>query len=458
LAWTACFALAPAATGQGNLGDPADAAASGVHGQVSETQYGTANFPCPEDLRARVEFWVRIFGHYGGDQKVIHDQRYPWIVYEVVEADGMSREEFSDRVDQRMEFYGDVLEQLALKTPERYTAEEARIAVLFEHAPELARFTRARERIRSQTGVRDQMRASLARSGRYREHILELFESMGVPAEVACLPHVESSFNPSARSKVGALGLWQFTSDTGKNFMRVENDLDERLDPFRASEAAGAYLKRSLDVLGTWPLAIVSYNHGLSGVLRAKNQLGTTDIERILQEYDGPSFGFASQNFYCEFLAVVEIASNPEKYFGDLAVDPPLVHDEYELPQWVRFGSLLDAFSVTRSELIDLNPALGASYLQGSRALPRGYRLRLPAGRVENPQVAFASLPEAERFDQSPRPPGYRVQRGDTLAQIAKRHRISLSQLRAMNNLGRSDHIKIGQVLVLPDAAFPAAR
>ena len=84
------------------------------------------------------------------------------------------------------------------------------------------------------------------------------------------LPHVESSFNPAAYSKVGAAGLWQFMRSTGRRYMRIDGAVDDRLDPFRSTEAAAQLLAYNYRVLGTWPLALTAYNHGSAGVRRAK--------------------------------------------------------------------------------------------------------------------------------------------------------------------------------------------
>lgn len=419
--------------------------------------YGSVTFPCPADIELRVEFWVQVFSHYSGSDRVLHDSRYPWVVYEVWDASNLDQPTIKKHIDRRKRYYDALLEQLAIKDVSRYTLEEKRVAALFESVPETAKFTRARERIRSQPGVREQMQKGLMRSGRYIERIEAVLDSAGVPRELACLPHVESSFNPEARSKVGAVGLWQFTHDTGRRFLRIENDLDERMDPYLATEAAAQYLLRAREVLESWPLAVVSYNHGIGGMARAKEKLGTTDIGRILLEYDGPSFGFASQNFYCEFLAVVEISSDPVRYFGaEVSIDPPHLVDEFRLPQFVKIDPLMDALRVTRNELADLNPALGQSYIQGSRALPRGYRLRLPYGRVATPEQDFCNIPLNQRFDELPRTVGYRVRAGDTLAEIARKHRVSVVELKKMNQIRDSNRLQVGQVLVLPDAAFPA--
>jgi membrane-bound lytic murein transglycosylase D len=135
-----------------------------------------------------------------------------------------------------------------------------------------------------------------------------------LPEDLAYLPHVESSFQSSARSSAGAVGMWQFTKAAAKRFMPAGKKVDRRHDPFASAIGAANYLSYAYSALGNWPAAITSYNHGIGGMKRAQNQMGN-DFARIVQDYAGPSFGFASRNYYAQFLAAREIASNPVQHF-----------------------------------------------------------------------------------------------------------------------------------------------
>ena len=171
------------------------------------------------------------------------------------------------------------------------------------------------EDIRFQLGQADRFRSGLIRSGAWETHIAETLANLGLPAELAVLPHVESSFNPRAYSKVGAAGLWQFMRSTGRRYMRIDAAVDDRLDPFRSTEAAAQLLAYNYRVLGSWPLALTAYNHGTAGVRHAKETLATDDIVRIVRSYTSRTFGFASRNFYVSFLAALEIDRNPRAVF-----------------------------------------------------------------------------------------------------------------------------------------------
>jgi membrane-bound lytic murein transglycosylase D len=186
----------------------------------------------------------------------------------------------------------------------------------------------AAERVRSQRGTRERFKRGLEISRRYDRQFRQIFRDVGLPEDLAYLPHVESSFQPAARSSAGAVGMWQFTKAAAKTFM-PGGRMDLCLDPIASAQGAARYLSYAYGKLGNWPMAITSYNHGIGGMKRAQNQVGG-DFVRIVETYDSPLFGFASRNYYAQFLAVLEIASNPVAYFPeDLQYRPPLVSKQY---------------------------------------------------------------------------------------------------------------------------------
>ena len=148
--------------------------------------------------------------------------------------------------------------------------------------------------------------------------------------------------------------------------------------PFRATEAAAQLLAYNYRLLGTWPLALTAYNHGAEGMRRAKESLGTDDIVKILREYHGKTFGFASRNFYVSFLAALEIDRNPEKYFPGVERGTELRFQEVIVPGFVQMSSLSRALKIDQQRLRELNPALLRSVWDGQRHVPKAYHLRLP--------------------------------------------------------------------------------
>jgi membrane-bound lytic murein transglycosylase D len=265
------------------------------------------------------------------------------------------------------------------------------------------------------------------------------------------LPHVESSFNPAAYSRVGAAGLWQFMPSTARRYMRVDSLVDERLDPYTATEAAANLMLYNYRLVGTWPLTVTAYNHGPGGLRRAQDELGTSNIEVIVKRYQGSTFGFASRNFYVAFLAALEVDRNAEKFFGPLTHFPDTESTTVELPDYVAVDSLAKAFKVDMGALRVLNPALRPPIWSGARLVPRGYRLRLP-GTPPAAEIAaaFARLPASQRYVAQRNDGIHKMRRGETLAGVAAASGVSLSRLLAANGWNSGHEAARGEAVKIP--------
>jgi membrane-bound lytic murein transglycosylase D len=406
-------------------------------------------FERPAEIEPLVSFWIDIYTKYDGTTTIIHDEDDPRIRYESMVTEGMTEAQRRTVVGERRVHYSKLLENLALKPREHWSEEEARVAALFGEGTGASRFLRAAGKVHSQRGINDQFRSGLKRSGRWKPTIEGILASYGIPSELAALPFVESAYNPSALSKAGAAGVWQFTRGTGRRFLRIDRYVDERRDVYVATHAAAQYLRDAHSQLGSWALTVTSYNHGVDGMMRAKRSLGTTDIGRLIREYDGPYFGFASKNFYAEFLAAVEVARNAETHFGPVAVEPLEQVERFILPTPARFASLAKAFGTTEEALAGLNPALSPEVIKGRWAAPAGAVINIAAGSIPDPAAAFASLSAADRRGTA-EVRDYRVRSGDTLGDIARMHGVSVTALQLANGLGESTHIRAGQVLSIP--------
>ncbi|HWU41578.1 MAG TPA: lytic transglycosylase domain-containing protein, partial [Candidatus Acidoferrum sp.] len=234
-------------------------------------------------------------------------------IYDVVRVSGTTNEaraaEAADAEIRRLRTkYEGILTGLAQGTaPEELGFEGIWIAQAWgcPCAPEV--LVRAAANIRVQQGLRERVEEGLRRARPLMPRILTILRQHNVPQELAALPMVESSFNPKARSKAGAVGLWQFITSTGKRYMYITRRRDDRRDPIRATDAAARLLKQNFDALGSWPLALIAYNHGREGILAAKDTVGSAAVDEIITQYNGPRFGFASRNFYPEFLAALDV-------------------------------------------------------------------------------------------------------------------------------------------------------
>ncbi|MGA9365876.1 MAG: lytic transglycosylase domain-containing protein, partial [Steroidobacteraceae bacterium] len=335
--------------------------------------------PYPPQLQRDVNFWVHVYTQVDTDSGYLHDQYNLAVVYDTLHFPPYSSQRTRQRiVNQARDHYAAELRRMA-SGQGPLSAEDEHIKALWGPQATPERLLEATDDIRFQLGQANRFRAGLIRSGAWQQDIAHALKDEGLPPELAALPLVESSYNPSAYSKVGAAGLWQFMPSTGRRFMRINRAVDDRMDPFAATEAAAQLLAYNHRILGTWPLALTAYNHGVAGMRRAVETLGTTDIVTIVRDYQSRTFGFASRNFYVSFLAALRIERDPQKYFGALVPEREEQYRQVRMPAYVSVGPLERALDVDPERLRELNPALRPAVWRGRLAVPRGYELRLPA-------------------------------------------------------------------------------
>lgn len=412
-------------------------------------------FPRPAELEHDIAFWRRVYTEVTTSGGLIHDPESLDVVYEVVQfPSDLSPRQRSKRVEELKKKYARLLDRLARVDESEFTAEEQRIYELWPKGTRRARFEQASEEVRFQLGQADRFREGLLRSGAYRDYIAATFERMGLPRELAALPHVESSFNTYAYSKVGAAGMWQFMRGTGRRFLRIDATVDERLDPYRSTQAAARFLEQNYIVLGSWPLALTAYNHGTAGMRRAKERMGTADIAVIARKYQSRTFGFASRNFYVAFLAALEIDQNPEAFFGPIKLHPIDNSRVIEMPSYIPANRIASSLKVEMDVLRRLNPSLLSAVWSGARHVPRGFEFRVPANI--DATAALQTLSSGEVYQEQVRESQHRVKSGESLSLIASRHGVSLTQLAALNDLRKPYRINAGQVLTLPTKASKA--
>jgi membrane-bound lytic murein transglycosylase D len=321
---------------------------------------------------------------------VIHDAKYIDKVYEVVDLRGLKLTQ-SSAIRAIKKRIRELLMSVHRKQskPDTMTEDERKVFELFENVDEPNKYLNAahRKRLRFQLGQRDRFLEGLHDSGRYLPQMEEIFRKEGLPVELTRLPFVESSFNIRARSKVGASGIWQFMRSTGKLFLRINEAVDERNDPIRATEAAARLLKLNFESLKSWPLAVTAYNHGRKGMMRAVRRVGSEDLEDVVSSYRSRSFGFASGNFFTSLLAAIEVHREAEKHFGEYKVAEAAPSIEVPLPHYISIHELARFLSLDLARLRELNPALSSDVFAGRLLVPKGYRLRLPfdKGTLESP-------------------------------------------------------------------------
>jgi membrane-bound lytic murein transglycosylase D len=379
-------------------------------------------FPRLPGLEASVEFWKLVFTRYSASQLIFHDPDDPLKIYRVLEGG---------------------------ENPSPKWIDGQRRKVISEYG-----LGEGEKRVRVQRGVKERIALGLEVSSKYLDQIQQIFREEGIPEDLAYLALVESAFNLHARSRAGAVGMWQFMPATGKNYLKVNSVVDERKHLLQSTRAAARFLKENHQILGNWPLAITAYNHGREGIRRAVSQVGSTDLVEIIRRYDGRAFGFASKSFYAEFLAAVEVAKNSEEFFPALKYHPPLRFEEVLVERAIAVATLLRTANILPSEFFDWNPALN----KRARNIPAGYRIKVPTENLERVQTAYLHAigkPPASRRTASLSEGAiswirHQVARGETLSKIARIYQVPVHELQRVNELSDVHSITAGEYLTVP--------
>lgn len=423
-------------------------------------------FPFPEDLTPQVNFWKSIFTRYTTKQAVIHDDRYVNVIYEVIDttsSEFSSEQEGWKAVKRAREMYEKLLQSLSKHwgKPREMTEEERRIYKLFAEIPESTYFKKkdAKDRVRVQVGQADRFQAGIIWAGQYLDTMKQIFAENDLPENLVYLPLIESGFNPFAKSHAGAAGMWQFMRSTGKQYnLKITSRVDERRDPLSSTRAAAQLLAHNYEETQSWPLAITAYNFGLQGIKNAVKTMESENIADIIEQYDGSRFGFASRNFYVEFLAALDICLRYTEHFGEIEVREPLAITQVNLPDYVSAKTLGKYSPLTETEIKKLNPALHSSVFNKGGFLPKNYKLNIPLEQKARFETGYASIPRLLKYAYLPVKARHRVKKGETLSAIAKRYKSSVKAIARANGIRNPRKIRAGQVLKIPGGYVALAR
>ncbi|MGK5082193.1 lytic transglycosylase domain-containing protein [Bdellovibrionota bacterium FG-1] len=291
-------------------------------------------FSIPQSLKPAVGFWLRIYAEYTTQHVVIYDSHHPELVYEVLDFRSLANTARNKivyeivskkRVKTAMAAYRTGLAHLAKNPkPSKPTREEKNILAAIKKLPHKHKYAELQKNVRAQTGQRDNIIKGLLAAETFFPKMEQLFTKMNVPLELTRLTLVESSFNLSATSKVGAAGVWQFMPRSGKEYLTIDNHnaIDERLSPLKATVAAAKLLKRNRKILGNWALAVTSFNHGIRGLPRLnEDEADFVHFAHLFnacsKQKKGKHLGYASANYYAEFLAVLHAEAYRHLFYGD---------------------------------------------------------------------------------------------------------------------------------------------
>ncbi len=289
------------------------------------------------------------------------------------------------------------------------------------------------------------LRRALNRGAPYLPYIKEIFRENGLPEELAYLPVVESAFRNHARSRAGAVGLWQFMPSTGRKYgLRIDRWVDDRRDPIRSTYAAVKYLKYLYSLFGRWDLALASYNVGEGKVLSRIRRLRTKNFWKLRRRLPRET-----REYVPAFFAVLLIANQKDRYGLDSILNQdPWKFDTVRVPRQVELSLVAKWASSTLSEIKRLNPRYRRTVTPPDE---RNFLIRIPPGRRTAFLAAMGSTPRSEWV----RTTYHRVRRGETLSRIARRYGVTVRDIARANGIRNYNRLRVGQVLKIPLAGEP---
>ena len=365
-----------------------------------------------------VRFWFLIYTQFSSNQVVIHDKNNMTIIYRVLDFSSLIEKEMSsntiyllqqkvsrEKQDAIKQSLAQLVKNPFLLTPDAQiiykTLIDAGVTLPTNEKERQAYFLSLHDNIRSQTGQKNFIRDGIIRSQPYQNFLTSYFKERGLPKELLAIPFLESSFNPKAHSKANALGVWQFMPLIASYFFPTRTgSYDFRSNVGVASVSAAFLMSENYKIMKSWDLAVTAYNSGTKHLLKTKREIGTFDanLQDIIEHSDSKHFGFASKNFYSEFLALAHTLAYREILFKGLHKN-----DRSDVDHTLRFylakcslrldrvlnASQLDDVKFHNHQLLDLN-----------KMIPRGMVITTKA---ELPSSKFKELTDKQLLKIKPK-------------------------------------------------------
>jgi len=306
---------------------------------------------------------------------------------------------------------------------------------------------------------RERFQMFLDRGEPYREAVENILEENKVPADLYYLGLIESGFNFRAKSRVKAVGVWQFMKPTGRMYgLEVDSYIDERRDPIRATEAAAKYLRDLYREFDSWYLAMAAYNAGPGRIRSSIRRAGTNDFWELVRKRKLPS---ETMDYIPKFLAARDIGENPELF--SFYINEEKKYPDVELvkvPSPVTFDSIENSAGMPSGLLSFVNPHYLKNHTHPARRVDE---IWVPEKFVASVSKSVASLTpmrisvRAEKRSLSgggEKVTYHVVKKGESLKSIAMKRGLSVAYLRQVNGLGRKAKIVSGQTLKLSATSY----
>jgi membrane-bound lytic murein transglycosylase D len=301
-----------------------------------------------------------------------------------------------------------------------------------------------------QLETRDRFEIWLSRLGRYEGMIRERLRARGLPEDLVYLTLIESGLSNTAVSRARAVGMWQFMAATGRSYdLHIDPWLDERRDPFKATDAAVAHLGDLVERLGSVYLAAAAYNAGAGRIERELRRLpGGVEPDSVNDQTffliaDRRNLRRETRDYVPKLIAAALIAKQPSRYgFTDIQRLPPLVFDEVSVPDATGLDVLARLADTSVAAMLELNP----QFVRGITPPQRSVIVRVPRGMGARVAERYADLPINERVTFV----DHYVTSGQTLSVIAQRYKVTVTMLQAANPRLRAHALRIGQRIIVP--------
>jgi membrane-bound lytic murein transglycosylase D len=286
----------------------------------------------------------------------------------------------------------------------------------------------------------------LRRSGKYKEMISRVLREEGLPQDLIYLAQAESAFLPTALSRAGARGIWQFVAWRGNEYgLHHTWWVDERQDPERATHAAAQHLRDLYDMFGDWYLAMAAYNCGPGNVQKGIERTGYADFWELYRRNVLPK---ETKNYVPIILALTIVAKDAARYGIHPELESPVTVDEIKPGHAIDLRLVAETIDVDLDTLRNLNPSL----LRLATPDDPNFVLRLPQGTAGKFSAGLADIPPDKWVSWR----HHRVEPGETLTAIAKKYHVTPVAIAEANNLERGVSLETGSKLVIP-ASLPAA-
>lgn len=294
-----------------------------------------------------------------------------------------------------------------------------------------------------QTRGRKHFEKWLSRSERYLPMLKDIFRQNGLPEDLAYIPLIESGFNPNARSRARAVGMWQFMQWTGRKYgLKIDLWVDERRDPEKATWAAARYFKDLYGIFNSWHLAAASYNAGEGRVMRAMKKHKTDDFWVVARQKW--ALKRETRDYIPKYIAALLIAKEPEKYgFTNIEYQQPIAYEKVSIQGAMDLRIVAKACECSLDDVKDLNPQLLRWFTPPTEPM---YEIKLPKEKAEIFKANLAMIPPQERLSFLV----YRLKKGETLSLIAKKYGTSIDSILYLNKLKNAKQVRSGSEIVVP--------